>query len=371
MTNDSAPPRSGHSAVHLDNHVIIFAGGKNIEALSTRRIWMYNLYKGKWRKYIIPDTSDAPQPFKRAVAAAVDGTIYVLGGEDTKFNLKNELWTLSKAKTGRFTWSFIPPNCKEESSSPRTWHTGWEYAGNLWIFGGAGPSPEGYLNDHGTFAGITCFGWNNQLLCYHLKTHKWINPQCFGAEPSPRSDHACATIKDKVWIFGGYDQYISVVDDIFELTMLSLTWTQIQTGQARPQSRHLCTLTAITDNQLVLHCGENMENLFSDTWILDLTSHSWSQYKLARDHSRSCHASLSGLSSNAIIFGGDTNVTDTDDAYNYVFHVMLEPKCLQQLAMQIIHRHQDELPCSRLPMKLISLLGISLKEKRSRHRPNS
>ena len=47
---------------------------------------------------------------------------------------------------------------------------------------------------------------------------------------------------------------------------------------------------------------------------------------------------------------------------------MLEAKSLQQLATQTIYKHQDELNWNCLPKKLISLLGISIKQKR--HMPS-
>ena len=274
----------------------------------------------------------------------------------------NLLWTLARATPGCFTWSFIEPQCQGKSPSPRSSHAGWEYAGNLWIFGGAGPSPEGYLNDHGANAGRSVFIMNNQLLCYNLNTKTWINPQCFGAIPSPRAGHACATIKDKVWLFGGRDDNLAVLDDIFGLTMLSLTWTQIQTSTPWLQTPDLCTLTAITDSHLVLHGGEDDMNQLSVTWIMDLTSHSWRQYTSGKDHARWGHTSSPGLGSNVISFCGLKDAGDTYEVYNNAFHVMLEPKCLQQLAMQIIHRHQDELPWNCLPGRLISLLGISVQD---------
>ena len=95
----------------------------------------------------------------------------------------------------------------------------------------------------------------------------------------------------------------------------------------------------------------------TDTWILDLTSYSWTQYTFGSNEARVCHTGLSGVGSNVIIFGGLNEIDDTFEAHNNVFHVMLEPKCLQQLAIQIIHRHQDELPWNHLPMKLIYRLG--------------
>ena len=322
---------------------------------------MYNLYTEEWNKHVISDTNAAPEPFEAAVVAVIDKTIYTFGGMHTNgAHTQNELWTLSKAKRECFAWSFHESPYKEESPSPRRGHTGWEYAGKLWTFGGWGSSPEGYLNEHGSFSGP----WNNQLLCYDPTTQKWTNLRCLGTVPSPRSYHASAMIKENVWLFGGND-LMQRMDDLFELKMQSLTWIKIQTGQPHPHARNKCTLTVLTDNQLVLHAGFRGEESFSDTWIMDLTSHSWSQYTSGKDHVRYGHTASSGLSSNAIIFGGLKDDYDTYEVYNNVFHVMLEPKCLQQLAMQRIYKNQDTLPWKCLPPKLISLLGISLTVTRS------
>ena len=79
----------------------------------------------------------------------------------------------------------------------------------------------------------------------------------------------------------------------------------------------------------------------SDTWILDLPSRSWKQL---------------GLNNNIIIIGGSC-----DHAYHMhkdKFHVMLEPKCLQELAMQTVFKHQAELPLKSLPRKLCKRMDI-------------
>ena len=369
MTEEIEHPIYRHSAVCLDNSIIILGGrtlGKTFKPITTRVISLYNLYTEEWNNHVISDTNAAPEPFHEAVAAVIDGIIYTFGGRHTKGQrLRNELWTLSKVKGECFTWSFKETPCKEESPSPRGGHTGWEYAGKLWTFGGWGDSPKGYLNEHGSFLAHSSFTKNNELLCYDPTTHKWTNLQCFGTVPSPRFNHASTIIKEKVWLFGGDDQaQIQEMDDFFELTMHSLTWSKIQTGRPYPLARSSCTLTVLTDNRLVLHGGFGDEQKFYDTWIMDLTSHTWTkrQYASERDHARWGHTGSPGLSSNAIIFGGLKRFYDTYEVYNNAFHVMLEPKCLQQLAMQIIYKNQDTVPWKFLPAKLISRLGISLKD---------
>ena len=148
---------------------------------------------------------------------------------------------------------------------------------------------------------------------------------------------------------------------MFALTMPSLTWTQIQTVQPGPQARKLCTLTAVTHHHLVLHGGisPGKGQALSDTWIINLTSHSWTQYTSRTDHVRKGHTGSLGLNNNVIIIGGYGLFFDIPKSDN-VFHVMLEANSLQQLAMRIIYKHQNDLSWNCLPKKLISQLGLCI-----------
>ena len=144
---------------NTDNCVIIFGGFweySYTKKISTRVIWTYNLCTEEWRKWTVEDKSDASEPFHAAVAAVIDGTIYTFGGVvSMKFIHRNALWTLSRTSEGCFTWRFIKPQdgrSNEDLPSPRFGHSGWEYGGNLWIFGGTGCSSWGYLNDHGNIS---------------------------------------------------------------------------------------------------------------------------------------------------------------------------------------------------------------------------
>ena len=355
--------RVGHSAVRLDNFIIIIGGlGKYHKSLSTRVIKKYNLCTEEWHKVVIPKKRDAPDPFYGAIAVAIGGIIYTFGGKD-KQSVKNELWALNKTKSGCFKWSCIKTHCKGESPSPRYGHTGWEYAGKLWAFGGLGPSPEGYLNCHGDVARLYLnYLGHNQLLSYDPNTKKWTNPQCFGAVPVPRASHASAIIKKKVFLVGGANNYNMVWDnDFFQLDMQSLTWTQLGIGQPSPQACSSCSLTAISDNQLVFHGGYSTERgeALGDTWILDGTSYSWRLYTSRKDHCRQNHTATLGLNSSVIIMGGYKEDDIIFDMCDTIFYVKLEPSSLQELALRTICKRKADLPWKCLPKKLIALLGIS------------
>ena len=365
-----------HSAAYLDNYVVIIGGLRPSRLkqipLPTDVIWMYNLYTEVWRKHVIEENG-SPDEFSNAIAVTINGTIYTFGGYDMGGSHRNALWALSKAKTQCLTWSFITFQHDKESPSPRMGHTGWEYAGKLWVFGGCGPSPELYLHDHGDIAfdaDHPCYPNNNQLLCYDPSTQKWTNPQCSGSFPSPRAGHVSAIIKDKVWVLGGFDQS---ADSLSELNMHCLTWTQIQIDHLQEITQQECTLTALSDDQLVLCVGFNSYKSrtnapFNDTWIMDAASYSWTQCTSRQDHARAWHTGSTGLNNNVIIIGGyiyDGYIyfDESYESYNNVFHLMLNAKSLQQLAIQTIYNHQDDLNWNYLPKKLISLLGLSTKER--------
>ena len=367
MVNKFEPlVRWSHSAVRLNNYVVMIGGrGSDGALLSPREIWVYNLYTEEWRKYVITRQSQAPDPFESAVVAVIDGTIYTFGGYD-KVGVRNALWNLSRTncKRGYLKWSFIEPRCKEESPSPRYGHTGWEFNGKLYTFGGEGHSPNrGYLNDHGDNTNASLISIkNNQLLCYDPNIQTWMNPQCLGTVPLPRSGHCSTICEEKVWLFGGRNEDLNCFDDFFELSMSSLTWSQIQTHSRSPQARYECTLTATAENQLVLNGGSSNLSQFCDTWIMDLTTHSWRRYTPAHDHTRSNHAATVGLNNSVIIIGGRKSLLDEYDGYDVISRVMLKPESLQKFALHTVYRHGDQQrPLKLLPQKLTALLDISEK----------
>ena len=143
--------------------------------------------------------------------------------------------------------------------------------------------------------------------------------------------------------------------------MLFLTWTQIQTGKPKPRGLTFCSLNALTDNMLVLHGGKTITNhLFSDTWIMDVPSLTWRKHSVTKDNPWSNHTGSIGINNDVIIIGGIVGFAGANISavHKDTFHVMLEPKSLQQLALQIVHKLQAELPWKmRLPKQLIKLIA--------------
>ena len=141
--------------------------------------------------------------------------------------------------------------------------------------------------------------------------------------------------RNKVWIFGGKDSEMSQLEDFFELNMLSYTWTKIQTGHHRPHvhasSMHL-SLNALSETELLLYAEDN--DLNHRTWILDLPSQTWKN--LTKFNRPICSSSTVFIGVNRCIY---IIISDAGP----MFCMRLEPKSLQQLALQTISKYRSEL----------------------------
>ena len=324
-----------HLAVCLEHYILIFGGMWKSVAYPLHDIWMYNIYTEKWMKHVIPPTEMAPSQRYGACAVLIKSEVYMFGGvrnaqEHPKCNV---LWKLSRNQQASFIWNKIVILDNMKSPSPRCHHTGWEYAEKLWIFGGRGRFQAQFLNTHGDFL----HHFNNQVFYFNACTKEWENPRCSGSVPTPRCGHATTVIIDIVWLYGGR-YHSTIFDDLYKLNMCSLTWTQIQTGETKPQGRCVCSLNAVTDSHLVLHGGVQTHDnaLLNDTWMLDLPSQTWSKYTAEKDHGRKSHRGCLGINKSLFIIGGTTCSMPRQGTctcqclwYKTIFHIILEPCSLQ------------------------------------------
>ena len=354
--------RTMHVAVHLNNCILVFGGVKaNLCPLSTHEIWEYNLSTEQWNRHTISEAEEAPLAAYGSCATALETDIYMFGGRNLNFQSTNELWKLSRSVEGQFHWTKIEFHRDVKLPSPRANHSGWKHAECLWVFGGYGElSSSEYLNDNGEFSYLRA---NNQLVCFNPCDKTWTNPKCLGAVPSPRYFHCTAIIKDNVWLFGGTEGNRHLNDDLLQLDMNSYTWTQIRPSGASPQRRSRSSLTAVSDTQLLLHGGDGGDlSILNDTWILDLPSQTWKQHISNMALPRYGHTGSVGLNNSIAILSGWAEDHLPCNAKvvrcNCAFHLMLEPKTLQQMAMKKIYNYRFEVQWQYLPKLLISQIGL-------------
>ena len=334
----------------------------------------------------------------------IEKEVYVFGGQIHNGPDTNLMWKLITSQQQLYAWTTIKTGTMQNTPSPRAYHSGWEFSGKLWTFGGNGCPLEGYLNDNGEWND----GPNNQVLCFDPSSQKWTNPKCNGTAPCPRLGHASTIVGDHVWMFGGtnFDFYLN---DLYQFDLISLTWTEIQTSLAKPVQRQFCSLNAVSEHQIVLHGGlsesSGSDKKQNDTWVFDLQSLSWKQHAANKKFTWCNHTGNTSLDRSVIVIGGlnkccsddnDDNVNDYDD-YDYsnddddddyadddddddddgddydddcrndtcdcaqaVTIIRLEPKSLQQFAIWTISQNQSELPWeSCLPKSLIARFLLS------------
>ena len=374
-------------AVHQGHHIMFITGFSNRckhMKYKHNTLWRYNIYTNQWRKYVMPKQKTTPDhdSIASAYGVTIGEDVYVLEASD----YTNDLWKLSHSAHECWIWEKVVVKSGTKKPSPRQYYNSWEYSGNLWIFGVFGPPAYHYLNDHGEHTGNSNgkFGFNNQLLRFNPVSKEWTNPKSYGAVPAP--EHWCSTtaIGHKVWL--GQDFY----DELYELNMNSLVWTHIQFSPLNQQERCTIGVNGLTDTQLAVCSNTNvLESIVSETWILDLPSLSWRQYRSDKACPPEICTIVPWRNNNTVIIGGlsfddddddgdDNNAAfdeydggcddyDYDVAYHHyhsvlhpeIFYVMLEVKCLQHLAMQTVFEHRAVLNLEFLPRKLITLMEIS------------
>ena len=346
-----------HVAACMKNCIIWFGGYRNRYGAthSLRNIWFYNMFTEQWGKHTISDGMVPPET-KYASATTIKEHVFMFGGLARQYT--NALWKLTVSSKQCFEWSKIKIQSPKQEPSPRFRHSAWEYMDQLWTFGGHGFPLVGInLNGHGDFNRL---GQNSQLFCFDPVSEEWRKLKTLGT-PEPRFSHASTIIRDKVWMYGGRSETQNgpdvYYDDLHQLNMVTLIWTEIETGHVKPQKCYTCSLNAITEHQLLLHGGlSSTYQSLNDTWIFDLLSLSWRQYPASRNPPRNGHTGTSSINSSVIITGGlhqDSNITY--HVCNDVITLRLEPKSLQQMAVWTIYQHRDVLPWKLLPYQLIFL----------------
>ncbi|MGH0190189.1 UNVERIFIED_CONTAM: hypothetical protein FKN15_042955 [Acipenser sinensis] len=173
---------------------------------------------------------DVPQSMSGSCAVCVDGVLYLFGGHHARGNT-NRLYRLPLRSTDTLHWEKMkelkgmPPTSKDKLGC-------WVYKNKLVFFGGYGYVPQG--THLGTFEyDVTSFwannaprGWNNHVHVLDLETCAWSQPVTKGNPPAPRAAHACATVGNRGFVFGGRYRE-SRLNDLFSINMDTWEWTEM------------------------------------------------------------------------------------------------------------------------------------------------
>ena len=360
-------PRHQHHAARQNRHIVVFGGcGRDPSTshkdmpryLSLQIIWLYNSDSGRWKWMCVEDSF--PCGRVGACIVTIDGDIHLYGGH--RYNRQfDDVWKLSRYQTNAFRWiQYTSSGTSTDSAAdipcPRSYHTGWDFENKLWVFGGKlswvdfRKNPTEFLQcTQGQHPITWC---TNQLYCFDPKTAIWCKIVHRGNAPSPLEDHQTTCLHDTVWLYGSY----GTSDYLFTLGLNSLTWTQIHICGIVPPKFLGMTFDAISMDKIILH-GTPATDASRVTWVLDIHSLTWRQYTGKTDHNRQLHTASVDHDGSLVIYGGiQVFLDDFMHVCNDVFTLRLQPKSLEVLALQTVHKHKDEQGWKILPPSIYNRL---------------
>ncbi|KAI7804373.1 kelch domain-containing protein 2 [Triplophysa rosa] len=302
--------RSGHVAVTDGTCMFVWGGYKNAEAadlyLPKNEIWIYNMETARWK--MKRSKGDVPDSMSGSCGTCVDGFLYLFGGHHARGNT-NLVYRLP-LRSLTFRWEKmndikgLAPTSKDKLGC-------WVYKNKLVYFGGYGyAAPPGHrgtfeLDEMGNHVGR---GWNNHIHILDLETLTWSQPITKGNAPSPRAAHACATLDNRGYVFGG--RYLDHrLNDLYYINLDTWTWSEICFPQRGPTGRSWHSLTSVSPDHLFLFGGftTNRETL-SDAWIYCVSKNEWKPFN--PEHAgrpRLWHTACLGHDGEVFVFGGCAN----------------------------------------------------------------
>uniref|UniRef100_A0A8C6ZX60 Kelch domain containing 2 n=1 Tax=Nothoprocta perdicaria TaxID=30464 RepID=A0A8C6ZX60_NOTPE len=297
LENDSPAERSGHVAVTDGRCMYVWGGYKVRSSLGAL-------------KQSLKTEGDVPPSMSGSCAVCVDRVVYLFGGHHARGNT-NKFYMLNSRSTDKvLQWvrvecQGVPPSSKDKLGV-------WVYKNKLIFFGGYGYFPEG--KQRGTFEfDETSFwnsglprGWNDHVHVLDTETFTWSQPITTGKTPSPRAAHACATVGNRGYVFGG--RYRRRCPAALPVTCAALPHNSITQGLC-PVGRSWHSLTPISSDHLFLFGGFTTDKQpLSDAWIYCISKNEWIQFEHNySEKPRLWHTACASEEGEVIVFGGCAN----------------------------------------------------------------
>ncbi|KAJ0063299.1 hypothetical protein NL108_015778 [Boleophthalmus pectinirostris] len=372
---DTPAERSGHVAVVDGTAMYVWGGYKNAQNhgffdlyLPRNEIWMYSMETGEWSKHLAG--GNLHTSMSGSCGVCVDGVLYLFGGHHARGNT-NRIYRLPLHGPS-LTWeemrelSGTPPSAKDKLGC-------WVYRNKIIYFGGYGYAAHEH---RGTFEYDESSslvwdspgrGWNNHVHVLDLETLSWSQPVTTGNCPSPRAAHACATVGNRGYVFGGrYKNYR--LNDLYYLDLDTWQWHEMSVPQGGPVGRSWHSFTPVSQDHIFLFGGFTTErDTLSDAWLYCVSKNEWKPFKHSHtENPRLWHTACPGPDGEVFVFGGCANnlLSHQRAAHsNQLLIFNVQPKSLVRFCMESIVEHRERLSTSWdcLPKHLLH----SLKQRMS------
>nr|XP_005995044.1 PREDICTED: kelch domain-containing protein 2 [Latimeria chalumnae] len=312
--------------------------------LPKNEVWTYNMETGKWKRE--NTAGDVPPSMSGSCAVCVDHVLYLFGGHHARGNT-NGFYMLNLRPTDKeLRWEKVkqcsgtPPSSKDKLGC-------WVYKNKLIFFGGYGYLPHD--THRGTFEfDDTSFlnstfprGWNNHVHALDLETFTWSQPITKGNPPSPRAAHACATIGNRGYVFGGRYRD-SRMNDLYYLNLDTWKWSEmIPPPHNGPVGRSWHSLTPVSTDYLFLFGGFTTDKQpLSDAWIYCVSKNEWKTFEHKHsDKPRLWHTACANEEGEVIVFGGCANnllAYQRAAHSNEILIFSVQPKSLVRLCLEAV-----------------------------------
>lgn len=355
---DIPAERSGHIAVVDRNVMYVWGGYKNAQTegffdlyLPRNDIWTYSMETAVWAKHVAG--GNLHTSMSGSCGVCVDGVLYLFGGHHTRGNT-NRIYRLP-LRAPTFAWEEmrdlkgIPPSSKDKLGC-------WVYKNKLIFFGGYGYAAHEH---RGTFEydESSSFlwdspgrGWNNHIHILDLETLTWSQPITTGNAPCPRAAHACATVGNRGYVFGGrYKDYR--LNDLYYIDLDTWQWHEMSVPQLGPVGRSWHSFTPVSQDHIFLFGGFTTEReTLSDAWLYCLSRNEWKPFKHSHNENpRLWHTACAGPDGEVFVFGGCANnlLSHHRAAHsNELLIFNVQPKSLFRFCMESILHHRERLASS-------------------------
>ena len=220
---------------------------------------LYCHMDGKWMPKVT--FGDAPSYRYGAGAVVYNDTMYLMCGTPSGLDedYSNDIYALDLHS---WTWTELSP--KGSPPFKCAYLSTWMYNGKIYGFGGeTADDPE------------EC---TSQFFSYNIASNSWEWPSAGGKIPSPRSFHTTFMSGDTAILFGGAQNSVQeVMNDLYTLNMVDLTWTQVhppligKAAEGLPEPRAGHSLTKVSSKEAVLFGGFYPPKPPSkDCWLLNI-----------------------------------------------------------------------------------------------------
>ncbi|XP_022094352.1 rab9 effector protein with kelch motifs-like [Acanthaster planci] len=157
----------------------------------------------------------------------------------------------------------------------------------------------------------------NDLQVLDVDAGKWNTVTVTGTPPSPRTCRNCASLGDKLYVFGGGHQGAEPVSDrqLYVFDAESVTWTCPEVKGKKPSCRHGHVMVAV-GTKIYLHGGMAREIFLNDLHEFDTKTLTWKQVRCKGDIPVGCTAhGAVAVGDKMFIFGGMTPNGALDTTY--------------------------------------------------------